>query len=291
MYIKLRHESAGSALVIVLWLSTVLTLLATTLVAQLRTDLDINQQRLTQAQTRYNLEAAQQYTLFRVLTRSLPPAFDPQSPDQNPVPKDESRSSQNQSIILWQFNGMDTRITVTGEAGKANPNLASSKLISRLIQSLGYDTEKSDALASAILDWRDPDELSRLNGAEASQYRAAGLSYEPANAPFQHLAELQQVLGMEPQLYQQLRPFLTLHNRSPNVNLSQASDGMRQALIGNRSVSATPSYGGLLNGSHFSVRSQGYKNDQFISQLESVHKLDPNNVIRPFSTLAWYLSN
>lgn len=286
MYFKWRHKSAGSALVIVLWLSMVLTLLATTLVAQLRTDLDINQQRLLQAQTRLNLEAAQQYTLYRILTRTLPPAI-----DQTPGHEPDSQSNQHQSVLRWQFNGMDMTMNVAGESGKANPNRVSSQLLSRLMIALGYDTKKSHALADAILDWRDPDDLSRLNGAEASQYRAAGLNYAPTNAPFQHLAELQQVLGMEPQLYQQLRPYLTLHNRSPNVNLSQASDGMRQALTGNRTASVTPSYGSLLNGSHFSIRSQGYKKNQLISQLESVHKLNPNNVIQPFATLTWYLTN
>ena len=290
MYFKWRHKSAGSALVIVLWLSMVLTLLATTLVAQLRTDLDINQQRLQQAQTRYSLEAAQQYTLFRILTRTLPPA-NPSAPDETPSPNTNNPTHKNQSVLQWRFNGMEMAISVAGEAGKANPNLASSQLLSRLIQSQGYDSDKSNALADAILDWRDPDDLSRLNGAEAHHYRAAGLDYEPTNTPFQHLAELQRVLGMEPQLYQQLRPYLTLHNRSPSVNLSQASDGMRQALTGSRSASATPSYGSLLNGSHFSVLSQGYKDRQLVSQLESVHKLDPNNVIQPFATLTWYLTN
>ena len=35
-------------------------------------------------------------------------------------------------------------------------------------------------LVDAIVDWRDPDELTRPNGAEAADYRAAGRKYKPA---------------------------------------------------------------------------------------------------------------
>lgn len=279
MDFKQRHKSAGSALVTVLWLSMILTLLATTLVGQLRSDMTINQQRLQQIQTHYTLTAAQQYTLYRILTRTFPNSAQPRDPD------------APQSTLHWQFNGMEIEMRVASESGKANPNLTSSQTLSRLIQSLGYSVEKGDALADAILDWRDPDNLTRLNGAEASQYGSAGLDYTPSNKPFSHLAELQRVLGMEPQLYLQLRPYLTLYNQSPNINLNQASDSMRLALTGVRSVSVTPSYGSLLNGSHFSISSEGYRQSQFVSQLESVHKLDTQNAYQPFATLSWYLSN
>ena len=62
----------------------------------------------------------------------------------------------------------------------------------------------------AILDWRDVDDLRRLNGAEASDYRDAGLDYGPRNGPFRHLHEVRQVLGVDAALFDRLLPNLTL---------------------------------------------------------------------------------
>ena len=49
--------------------------------------------------------------------------------------------------------------------------------------------------------------LKRPNGAEEPDYRAAGLSYKPANGPFQAIEELQLVLGMRPEIYRRIAPF------------------------------------------------------------------------------------
>ena len=35
-----------------------------------------------------------------------------------------------------------------------------------------------------MMDWRDKDELERVNGAEEDAYLAAGLQIGPANRPF-----------------------------------------------------------------------------------------------------------
>ena len=68
------------------------------------------------------------------------------------------------------------------------------------------------------IDWRDADDLKRPNGAEEPEYRAAGLDYKPANAPFQAIEELQLVLGMRPDIYRRLAPSITVFSRSPGVN-------------------------------------------------------------------------
>ena len=56
------------------------------------------------------------------------------------------------------------------------------------------------------MDWVDPDDLSQPNGAEIAEYKAAGLSYGPKNAPFDTVSELQQVLGMTYALYEKIEP-------------------------------------------------------------------------------------
>ncbi|SLM30376.1 hypothetical protein MTBBW1_2200030 [Desulfamplus magnetovallimortis] len=55
----------------------------------------------------------------------------------------------------------------------------------------GEDREQdADAFADALLDWVDPDDLVRLNGAEKDYYNDRYPSCEPANAPFKSMSEL-----------------------------------------------------------------------------------------------------
>ncbi|HMM26614.1 MAG TPA: type II secretion system protein GspK, partial [Pseudoxanthomonas mexicana] len=51
-----------------------------------------------------------------------------------------------------------------------------------------------------------------VGGAEDGDYAAAGRPYGAKDAPFETIAELEQVLGMTPDLYARLEPFLTLYS-------------------------------------------------------------------------------
>ena len=58
----------------------------------------------------------------------------------------------------------------------------------------------------AIADFRDPDDLRRLNGAEDADYQSAGLKHGAKDGPFKAIEELQQVLGVDHDLYKVARP-------------------------------------------------------------------------------------
>jgi general secretion pathway protein K len=55
----------------------------------------------------------------------------------------------------------------------------------------------------------------RPNGAEAADYRAAGMEWGPKNAPFEEITELQQVLGMTMPIYKEVAPLLTVYSTYP----------------------------------------------------------------------------
>jgi general secretion pathway protein K len=122
-------------------------------------------------------------------------------------------------------------IRVTDESGKLDINAADEALLSAFFQVMGLDLLESGALAAAVMDWRDPDDLVTLNGAEADDYAAAGLDYGPANAPFTLIAELQQVLGMDYALYERVAPLITVHSGQPVPNLAFAAAELLQAVM------------------------------------------------------------
>jgi general secretion pathway protein K len=106
--------------------------------------------------------------------------------------------------------GVDVR--VEDEAGKVNPNTASTDLLQALLRRVGADTQTSYSLAAAIADWRDDNARPRPMGAKAPEYRAAGRKYGPPEEPIESLGELSNVLGMTPQILARMAPYLSIYN-------------------------------------------------------------------------------
>ncbi|MGH7467665.1 MAG: general secretion pathway protein GspK [Longimicrobiales bacterium] len=120
-----------------------------------------------------------------------------------------------------------------------NPNEADELMLRQFFaQGLRIDYALADELTQAILDWRDEDDLPRINGAEGEQYTEAGAAVLPGNRPFATLDELRHVLGMTAELFQQMRPYLTLVS-SGRINLNAAPEPVLLALPGFTPVAAT----------------------------------------------------
>ncbi len=129
------------------------------------------------------------------------------------------------------FEGQQLEVAVLDEAGKFDLNASDPNDLQRLMQVLGVEPARAQALAGAIQDWRDPDDLLALaGGAEDRDYENAGLPYGAKDAPFTTLSELQQVLGMDPATYRTLAPHLTVFTGRPRPEPGFASPPVLMAL-------------------------------------------------------------
>jgi general secretion pathway protein K len=82
-----------------------------------------------------------------------------------------------------------------------------------------------------VLDWRDPDLLTQPEGgAEDPDYEAAERHYGAKDAPFESVAELEQVLGMTPALYAKVAPDLTVFSGRTRPDPAFASAGVLRAM-------------------------------------------------------------
>lgn len=137
----------------------------------------------------------------------------------------------------WQFDGRTVELRIVDETGKVDLNKADLNLLQALLRALNVAPDKAARLAGAIVDWRDIDSLLQVSGgAETADYQAAGLPYGAKNAPFDSISELQRVLGMEPALYAQLAPMVTVYGSGrPSSRFAAApvltAMGMDAALI------------------------------------------------------------
>ena len=117
-----------------------------------------------------------------------------------------------------------------GETGKIDINSADQIGLQKLFAQLPIEPEQQTALVSAIMDWRDNDDLVNIDGAEKDEYEQAGKTYQPRNQPFQSLEELQMVLGMNESILKLIEPLITIYSHRSQVDLSQASKEMMLSL-------------------------------------------------------------
>ncbi len=126
--------------------------------------------------------------------------------------------------------GTQLAISVRDEGGKIDLNSSPPHVLALLFSGLGADPNKALALSDAILDFRDQDDTPRDKGAEREAYQGSGLKWAPKNAPFAAVEELEQVLGVDAQLYHRVRPMVTVHSRQASPDLRAASHELRTIL-------------------------------------------------------------
>jgi general secretion pathway protein K len=109
-----------------------------------------------------------------------------------------------------QYEDATIEVKVTDERGKLNINSADEETLVRLFVANAVDEDVANALAAAVLDWTDADELVRPNGAEEDEYTSAGYQVGPANREFIMVEEVLQVIGLPWDLFRKMEPGLTV---------------------------------------------------------------------------------
>jgi general secretion pathway protein K len=127
-------------------------------------------------------------------------------------------------LYHWHYTGIPVDVRVTNEQGKLDINAADPALLAGLFRAVGVPADQATRLASAMADWRDADSLTQpQGGAEDPDYAGAGLPYGAKDAPFETVAEMEQVMGMTPQVYARVQPYLTVYTAQPTADQAFAA--------------------------------------------------------------------
>lgn len=199
-------QQRGLALVIVLWMLTLLIIMASSFSLTMRRETSILADVKTTAQAMALAEAGINIAILELMQG-----------DQN------SRWHSDNSLYEFMFEDVPIRVSITDESGKIDLNQGDQQALRGVLEANGIEVDVLDKLLAAINDWRDADDLPGPNGAEKEQYQAAGLNYGPRNKPFETVEELQMVLGMTPDLYKHLESLLTVYARGQALNPAKAS--------------------------------------------------------------------
>lgn len=99
----------------------------------------------------------------------------------------------------------------------------------RLLQALedpAVSEQEAILITESIGDWLDQDDTPSANGAEDDYYFSRDPSHRAANQPMASVSELRAVAYMTPEIYQALRPWVTVWPQSPatlNIHTAPAT--------------------------------------------------------------------
>jgi len=193
----MHQRENGIALVLVLWVLVLITITSGAFALMARMDQLEANQLLSGTQAKLAAEAG--LNLAAVALR-----------DDDPDP----RIVADGRAYQLQINGVDVEFSATDERGKLDINSADQETLTTLFSGHGMEVKDAEVLAAHVLDWRDSDDIERVDGAEQESYDAAGLPVGPANRPFMMVDELLQVMGMTYDLFRQIEPGITVYSRS-----------------------------------------------------------------------------
>ncbi|MEO3430519.1 hypothetical protein AAFN88_16795 [Pelagibius sp. CAU 1746] len=120
----------------------------------------------------------------------------------------------------WTFGGGRVVTSIQAEGGKIDLNGADIDLLAGLFTAAG--AARPQALANAVIDFRDANDDPLPGGGEDADYRAAGLNHEAKDRPFERRDELLQVIGMTREIYDAVAPAITVHTRSRGIDPASA---------------------------------------------------------------------
>ena len=191
-----QKRQSGAALLLVLWLVALLTALIGAFALTARMEAMQGRVISRGAVAQEVARAGVEYALVRVAD-----------------PRPETRWLPDGRSYRWSYAGSELEVRIVDETGKVDLNQAEQPLLSQLMQAVGLPREQAEPLAAAIVDWRDPDPLTQpAGGAEDPEYASTDLEYGAKDAAFETVAEVEQVLGMTPEIYARLAQYLTIYS-------------------------------------------------------------------------------
>lgn len=210
---QLQKKQSGVALILVLWVTVLLTVIAASFALSARTEGVQAKMVFDTTKARYLAEAGLHRAVYELRNPDI-----------------ESRWIADGRKYTMEFAEAEIEISIRDETGKIDINLASDELLVGLFASLGMSDDEALMLTERVIDWRDADNIKGFNGAEDDDYEAEGYAYGAKDAFFDTVPELQQVMGIDYEMYRRLEPAISVYSGSRNLNIAYASEQALMAL-------------------------------------------------------------
>lgn len=214
----------GAAIPIVLVIATLITVIAVSITVFIRQQIDITREIRLRSIASLKAHSALSDVLFRMCTGYFEPY----------------------AMAFWENDGKLVRWNLYGEAVNLPGDVVLklrdlSGMFSPLFQAQdlevlsrpqipSFSFQKDAYWLDKLLDWQDADDFRRVNGAEAFDYRRAGLAYVPRNFYIQCLDELYLLKDVDPKLWETIWPEMVYWRPGPTNFLTMDEAALRTIL-------------------------------------------------------------
>lgn len=230
----------------VMWIFMVLSVLSAEFSRSMRDDATATQNLAEEVQARGVALAGLNQALYRTLN-ALQRKIDTE---------DTEKVGTSAEPDIWPADGSwheeaywagRYAVRLIDEGGKISLNRADEALLRKVFETLGLDSDAQEEVVDAIIDWRDPDDLRRLHGAEDEYYQKLPEPYRAKNGDFDSVDELLLVRGITRELFYgvpekglgkdgppsiPLRDVFSVFNRSANINVRTAPEAVLRVVLG-----------------------------------------------------------
>ena len=230
----------GAALLMVLLLVIIIALVASLL-------LELSSLNLARTRNLQGRVQAQAHALgAEQLARAQVPVLATQSPAL--LPRWHARAQQQPldgGLLHYQLRDasacFNLNAVVIGAPGQWQRSEAGSTQLLALLHALQVPGTRAEALVDSLVDWIDQDSVPSPHGAEDAHYQLRQPAYLSAGALLAGPSELLNLAGIDPALYQRLRPWLctlpTAHPTPLNVNALSAEQAPLLVMLSGGSMS------------------------------------------------------
>ena len=174
----MKESPRGIALLIILWVTTILTVMAFSFSVMTRAESYGTMAFKEETEKKLLAEAGIERGIMEIIYRSI---------------------NRNQTVVLegmeaWKPDGTahtvdmgegGYAVRIIDESGKISLNGltdSSGIILKNLLINQGTSSEHADIIVDSILDWKDADDLHRLSGAESDYYLSLPKPYKARNA-------------------------------------------------------------------------------------------------------------
>ncbi len=270
-----KSNQKGAALILVLWAVVLLTAIVTEFVFFMRTEANIARNFKEETEAYYAALAGIELAKEEILSAKAQQMHLKESGELILDEKGEPASGEKKPERKGALGNSVYSYAIIDEDRKININAATLEQLRQIFRNSGVEDSEIDTIIDSILDWRDPDNLHRLNGAEEDYYQSLPKPYSCKDGPFDTVEELLMVKGIKPEMlfgskdskYKGVSEYFTAKSFNA-VNVNTADKAVLDAMFGSavaeniimqRSAGPilSPMAGGIVQSTYFSIIATG----------------------------------
>ncbi len=218
---KIADNNRGFALLVVIMVLLLVSFLASQLSLDVRTEQRIAANAKERDRSAILAEAGFNIALFRLMDKPVALEAEP-----------EYGRLVGGREYTHPLKGGQVRYYAANEAGKIDLNASEPRLLELFLRYRKLSLEQATVVLDSLLDWRDPDNLLRLNGAEQEYYMHLSEPYIPRNGRIEDPSEFFLLRGAD--LLAGKFPaeeVFTVHNPGKGINVNSLTPTMLDFVV------------------------------------------------------------